>query len=164
MSGVEPSAMLDFFRTVLASGIGFALAKLFIGWLEARFSKARFLEAERNSDTDRATDLIEKLVEDGCNYWSSDIAAFLPTLAYQIPPTLLEVGGLFESLFEGETESLRRLQICLNKFDTSITGDEFSFGTRPQRLDKITEIRTAAGQLKTELRNERRKLPPKWFG
>ncbi len=164
MSDGSSSAWVDFARTVAASSVGFMLMRLFTGWLDARFSKGRFLESERDADTKRATDLIDQLVNDGCNYWSSDLTTILPTLAFQIPPDLLEVGGIFETIFEGNPLLLCNLQISLNKLDQAITGDEFGAPSRPQRLEKITEIRTAAGALRTTLRSQRRKLSPNWVG
>lgn len=156
-------ALSDFLRTVAASSIGFVIMRIVTGWLEARFSKGRFLETEKDADCKRAESLIDDLVNNGCNYWSSDLVNILPTLQYQIPPDLNELGAIFETLFKDDPVLLRDLQTSLNRLDQAITGLEFGSVSRPQRLEKITEIRNMAGSLRTTLRSHRRKLSPNWF-
>jgi len=154
---------MGFIGTVFASSIGFILARLVTGWFDAKFSKASYLETERNSDVERAGRLIDDITEAASNYWTTDITAILPTLQYQIPADIAELGGITANLFVDSTNCLSAVQTDLDRFDDAITAGEFGSATRSQDFSKIQAIRTCGSTLKTQIRRQRRNLPPKWF-
>ena len=64
--------MLNFFSTVAASAVGFVVAKFVTAWFDSHVSKASYLEAERNQDSENVRKTIENTSLKAMDYWSRD--------------------------------------------------------------------------------------------
>lgn len=151
--------MSDFLSTVLASGIGFFVARLFGGWLDARVQYWTREEGQRDADLSEIKQVAREIREIATEYWSrsyceddrQDEGALIGRLSY--------LSDVTAELFELIPDLRNAVELELNRLDTAVTGGDFQTIKRVPNGQNVAYINTASFALTHKAELLRRKLP-----
>ncbi|MES0861577.1 hypothetical protein ABLN87_04395 [Ruegeria sp. SCPT10] len=156
--------MLNFLSTVAASAVGFVIAKFATAWFDAHVSKASYLEAERNQDSEIVRETIADISLKAMDYWSRDHQPTDQIEEAKITAGIRRVAILIDELFEHDRALHGACSIELDRFEDKVTVGDFGSAKRKAESQRTQDILLAAETVSSKVKQSRRKLKPKWFG
>ena len=154
----------SFGSTILASAIGFFIAKIATAFFDAYISKASAHEKERDEDVVRIRETTESTASVALGFWSRDATPGDKGLEATMSGQIAQISALIDGLFLGDDDLMKACVIELDRFDESVTGGDFGTSKRTSELDRLSKIHLSRVALENKVKTCRRKLKPRWFG
>jgi len=154
----------SFGSTILASAIGFIVAKVATAFFDAYISKASAHEKERDEDVVRIRETTEATASLALGYWSRDVTAGDKGLEATMSGQIAQISALIDGLFLADDSLMKACVIELDRFDEAVTGGDFGTNKRVSELDRLSRIQLCRVSLENKVKTCRRKLKPRWFG
>ncbi len=156
--------MSSFLSTVLASAVGFVVAKVATAYFDAYISKASSLEDERDADAADIKRLSQDVASRASDLWSKDYSIEGKGPEALIVAEIAEITRLISELFDDEPAFKKACETELSRFDEAVTGGLFGSVKRVKDLNRLQQIHTCGLALSGKVATCRRKLKPHWFG
>ena len=140
------------------------IAKFVSAWFDAHVSKASYLEAERNQDSENVRKTIENTSLKAMDYWSRDQHPDVQREEAEITVGIRRVSILIDELFEHDKELHDACSIEFDRFEDRVTSGDFGSARRKAESQRTQDILLAAETVSSKVKQSRRKLKPKWLG
>lgn len=135
------------------------LAKdVILRFVDRKFDKRDTSKANKEVLCETAIEAVEKLMEDGSQYWTNQSNENSKAIEVWVLGRLSYVTGAIPELFGTDEKILRECQVALNKFDTALTGGDFQGANKQPDQNRATDVMKDGFELIIKFRSAKNHL------